>query len=406
MRVLWFGIYSRGEVYPRNRNLIKGLRLHGVEVLEAHYPVLSSPEARWEAVRNPLAAGVSGLSVLASLPVLSMKFMRAPSFGAVVVGHPGSFHVHLAKTLCRITRRRVPVLLDVFFPLFDTLVEDRALFREGGPAARALWKWERASCRIADCCLMDTQVHARHLARRYGLAPGRVRAVPVGPTVEPVPYPPELPRSGETFTVLYVGTYIPLHGVETILRAARRLKEEKGIRFHLVGRGQEKAKALGLAQSWGLQNVTFTPWIPTRDLPWLIRSADLALGVFGTTAKAQRVIPSKVFDICAAGAPLVTAETPAVREVFRHGENAYLVPPGDPEALARAVLHLRGLPEARRLLARGAHRLGMTRFSLDSIGGELTGIIRELTAFFPGNDTTMWYFKKKEVNLDGAGENR
>jgi len=61
------------------------------------------------------------------------------------------------------------------------------------------------------------------------------------------------------------------------------------------------------------------------------------LGIFGTSAKAGRVIPNKVFQALACGAPVVTADTAAARELLRDGESALLVPPGDPEALAAAI---------------------------------------------------------------------
>ena len=61
------------------------------------------------------------------------------------------------------------------------------------------------------------------------------------------------------------------------------------------------------------------------------------LGIFGASEKAQRVIPNKVFQALACGTPVVTADTPAARELLRDGESALLVPPGDPAALIDAI---------------------------------------------------------------------
>jgi glycosyltransferase involved in cell wall biosynthesis len=52
------------------------------------------------------------------------------------------------------------------------------------------------------------------------------------------------------------------------------------------------------------------------------------------------VIPNKAFQALACGAPLVTADTPAARELLTDGESALLVPPGDPRALADALRRL------------------------------------------------------------------
>ncbi len=125
------------------------------------------------------------------------------------------------------------------------------------------------------------------------------------------------------------------------------------------------------ARDWKLHNVRFRGWINSHQLGEFIRSFDVSLGIFGTTEKASKVIPHKVFDACAAGVPFITADTPAIREAFKHGENAYLVPPGDPKALATAILHIKDNPDLRRRLATGAHRTSQEIFSLNRIGRDL-----------------------------------
>jgi glycosyltransferase involved in cell wall biosynthesis len=87
-------------------------------------------------------------------------------------------------------------------------------------------------------------------------------------------------------------------------------------------------------------NVRCEPWVEYQKLPDLYRSAGCALGIFGTSEKAARVIPNKAFQALATGTPLVTADTPAARELLENGRDALLVPAGDPEALAKAVRRL------------------------------------------------------------------
>ncbi len=67
------------------------------------------------------------------------------------------------------------------------------------------------------------------------------------------------------------------------------------------------------------------------------RGRRICLGVFGESAKAARVVPNKVWQAMAVGRPVVTADTPAVREVLEDGRTALLVPAGDPDALAAAL---------------------------------------------------------------------
>jgi glycosyltransferase involved in cell wall biosynthesis len=96
--------------------------------------------------------------------------------------------------------------------------------------------------------------------------------------------------------------------------------------------------------------------VPYELLDREIASSAMCLGIFGTSAKAARVVPNKVFQAMAVGRPIVTADTPAAREVLTDGEDAVLVPAGDPGALAEAMIGLASDPERRARLGANAHR--------------------------------------------------
>jgi glycosyltransferase involved in cell wall biosynthesis len=190
---------------------------------------------------------------------------------------------------------------------------------------------DRRAFRRADVVVADTDAHAGFFREEFGLGAERVEVCFVG-AEDRLFFPgwqPETP-----FHVLFVGKLIPLHGVETILAAAALAPE---IPFRIVGNGQLDALLGGRAA-----NVEWIPWVEYEDLPGELQSAGCALGIFGTGAKAARVIPNKAFQAIACGTPLITADTPAARELLTDGQNALLVPPGDPAALAAAVRRLAG----------------------------------------------------------------
>src|SRR5207237_2103592 len=110
--------------------------------------------------------------------------------------------------------------------------------------------------------------------------------------------------------------------------------------FRLVGSGQ--LEQLVRARP---PNVEWIPWVEYERLPDELHRAGCALGIFGTSAKAQRVIPNKAFQALACGTPLVTADTPGARELLVDGESALLVPPGNAHALADAMRRLAADPE-------------------------------------------------------------
>ena len=107
-------------------------------------------------------------------------------------------------------------------------------------------------------------------------------------------------------------------------------------------------------------------------------ASHVCLGIFGTSPKARRVIPNKVFQALACGVPVVTAETPAARELLRDGESALLVPPADPDALVHALRRLAAEPELARRIAGGGLTAYRGRASEAILGARWRTLIEEL----------------------------
>jgi glycosyltransferase involved in cell wall biosynthesis len=112
-----------------------------------------------------------------------------------------------------------------------------------------------------------------------------------------------------------------------------------------------------------LEHVTWLKWVRYEDLRAHILSADVCLGVFGMSDKAASVIPNKVFQIASVGRYLVTRDGPAIRELFCPGAPGItLVPPGNPEALANALMQLVDrTDELRQAVFHGAVRSRIQR---------------------------------------------
>ncbi len=124
--------------------------------------------------------------------------------------------------------------------------------------------------------------------------------------------------------------------------------------IELIGEGEELPRAKRSRRS---ENLEFREPVPFDEYAGILSQADVALGAFGVTRKAARVIPCKVYDALAAGVLLITADTPAIRRLLRHGHNAILVPPGDAPALANGILLLRKEPLLRARLAEEGKRI-------------------------------------------------
>lgn len=349
MRVLSFGTYERA--YPRNAQVLSALRRAGVGVVERHVSV-------WDGREHKFSAGAG---TLARLLAAQARLLRGrDEFDIVLVGYPGQLDVAAARHVAG----DLPVVFNPLVSLWDTFVGDRARFRDGSLGARALRALDRRSFRAADLVVADTRPNAE-LFRELGAR--RVDVCFVG--AEERVFAPGW-RRREEFVALFVGKLIPLHGLETILEAARIAPE---IPFRVVGSGQ--LDALLEARP---PNVEWVRWVDYERLPEELHRAGCALGVFATSAKAGRVIPNKVFQALACGTPVVTADTEGARELLVDGESALLVPPGDPEALAAAIRRLAGDAELAERIASSGLETYRRRASEAILGARWRALLEEL----------------------------
>ena len=151
--------------------------------------------------------------------------------------------------------------------------------------------------------------------------------------------------------------------MEHILESAKILKSEQNIVFRLIGDGQTFAEAKQYVAEHNLSNVELVGWIPEEQLPVEIAKADVTLGIFGTSAKAQRVIPNKVYQALAMRKTVITGDTVAIRDAFGTAEAVYAVPCGDGMRLADAINKLRRSPDFRRCLGENGFRHFSARFT-------------------------------------------
>jgi glycosyltransferase involved in cell wall biosynthesis len=355
MRVLYFGTYERD--YPRNAQVISCLRRAGVDVVERH-------EGVWEGRRDSWRAGlVSG----ARLAAAELRLLRGPrtDFDALIVGYPGHLDLPAAR---RIAGGR-PLVFNPLVSLSDTFVADRKRFRPGSLPARALAAVDRRALRAADLVVADTSANAEYLSRLARLPSDQLQVCFVG-AEERLFRPGWSPE--QPFTCLFVGKLIPLHGLETILEAARAAPD---LSVRIVGSGQLEPLLRNRPA-----NVESLPWVEYEHLPAELHRAGCALGIFGTSDKARRVIPNKAFQALACGTPLVTSDTSAARELLVHDESALLVPPGDPEALVAALRRLAGDLELARRLSEGGLAAYRTGASEEVLGARWRSLLERLLA--------------------------
>ena len=348
MRVLLFGTYD-AVAHPRIAILGEGLRASGVEVAECNAPLGLGTAARVAMLAQPwrVPALLARLARRWLTLARSARRLRRPD--VVLVGYLGHFDVHLARLLFR----GVPIVLDHLVSASGT-GRDRRL--DGGPRRALLRMIDAAALAAAAVVLVDTEEHRAALPERYraravvvrvGARAGWFAAAAAG--CEPAG---QADVHGPLRVVFY-GLYTPLQGTP-VIGAALSLITGAPIQVTMIGGGQDAAAARAAAAANAA--VRWVDWVPAAQLPALVAAHDVCLGIFGTGEKALCVVPNKVFQGAAAGCAIITSDTAPQRRAL--GPAAVLVPPGDPRALADALLRLAadraGLASLRGQAARRA----------------------------------------------------
>lgn len=320
MRVLLFGTYDT-RLHPRIKTIAEGLRDRGVDVAECNAPLGLDTAARVKLLAEPWRLPALAARLANRWATLALKARRGPwRPDVVVVGYLGHFDVHLARLLFP----RTTIVLDHMVSASGT-GRDRGL--DGGPRKAVLRAIDAAALRAADIVAVDTDEHRETLPERYA---ERAVVVPVG---APAAWFGEVAAgAGGPLRVVFYGLYTPLQGA-TVIGEALALLAGKDIEVTMIGTGQDYAATRAAAA--GNDRVSWLDWVPSGDLPELVASHDVCLGIFGTGDKARRVVPNKVFQGAAAGCAIVTSDTAPQRRAL--GDAAVLVPPGDAKALAEAL---------------------------------------------------------------------
>jgi glycosyltransferase involved in cell wall biosynthesis len=353
MRILY--LIGREASYPRNDVILRAFRkFSDVEVI---------------------AGGDSGSLIWRSVRVFLRALPRllARRYDLIFVGFYGHLIVIPVSWLAG-----APVLFDAFVSNYDTLCFDRQLYSPNSFVGRLAFLLDTTACRTADRVLLDTQAHLEYFARTFNVPSAKMLALPVGCN-EDLFYPKSTEEADGITKVLYYSTYLPLHGVDIVLKAADLLRDEKLLCFKIIGSGQEYPAIRRLAADLGLDNVIFESYLPIEQLPNEIARADICLGGhFGASAKAGRVIPGKIYQILAMARPLVAADTPANSALLSHGTTALLCPSEDAEGLAAAILEYHRNPELRGQIAENGRARFLEVASEAVIADRLSEIVRGL----------------------------
>lgn len=352
LRVQYLGTYPPD--YARHRIVQKGLAALGVDI---------------EEIRNHDV-----------LPIRYFRLMRevrsAPATSPIVIGEFGNY---LLPVLIHARSLKRTVVFDQFISLGDTAADRHTDIRSSVRAALG-FVVDLCNARAASSVLFDTKANRDYFVTRFRLDPSKAYVAYVGAETD-VFRPRSVVKRRRGPVILFYGTFIPLHGIDVIVRAAREVgRLFPSACFQIVGDGQTRAAIVRMVARMSLTNVDLSVRsVNYGDLPDLIAGSDICLGVFAHRSKTMRVIPNKVFQCAAMGVPVITADTPAIREGFSPRE-VVVVPPGDHQRLAHEIVSLLSDSERRVQVGAAGASAVHERFNPVSIARQVLSALSPLDA--------------------------
>ncbi len=288
----------------------------------------------------------------------AVRLHRRERFALVQVHSLPDFLVFAALPLKLVG---VPILLD----LHEAMPE---FFRSRFPGAsnpivhRLLVLQERLSIALSTATVTVNPPMAERLVR-LGVAPDKVSVVVNSPSLarfDARAYARRSFREDGRLRIIYTGALTPTYELDVAVAALARLvasRPDLDPVLDIYGRGDSEPSLRAQATELGIiDRVVFHGRVPIDDVPTAVASADIGIAPTRHDRFTDMSLSTKVFEYAAMGKPVVASRLPMIEARFPVGTVATYTP-GDPEAMAAAILGFVDDPIARE--AAVAHTAGI-----------------------------------------------
>lgn len=222
----------------------------------------------------------------------------------------------------------------------------------------------------ADRIICLTESDAREIIR-YGCPSEKIRIIPNAVDANCF-------RSGnecQKNSVMWVGRFVPEKGLNYLIEAAKIVSTKfKNVEFMLVGYGPLKANIAKLACDYGLLNnsVRFGGPYDRRQIPSILCKAKIFV-----LPSLKEGLPLSLLEAMACGKAVVASDISGINDVIMNGKNGLLIPAGNPEALADAVLTVLNDENLRGRLGRNARQLMVERYSWNIVTNKIEKVYND-----------------------------
>jgi glycosyltransferase involved in cell wall biosynthesis len=309
-------------------------------------------------------------SVLFGLP-------RLRQVDVVIASSPTLFSALSAWLMARLIG--VPFVLEVR-DLWPEAIVALDLMRRGSPSVRVLESLARFLYRQAACVIVVTNAFADRLAAT-GVPRSKLAVIPNGadtrffaPAADGQVLRTQLGLDGR-FVVAYVGSHGLSHGLGAVLDAAA---VQPDVTFLLVGDGADRERLLAERARRDLRNVIMKPSVAKTDVPGVYAAADACLVPLRDVPIFETFVPSKLFEVLAAGRPVIGAVRGEAREILTRSGGALVVDPERGDQLAEAIESLRRDADLRENLARRGRAFAQQQYDRDVLAGRYLDLLQQV----------------------------
>lgn len=246
---------------------------------------------------------------------------------------------------------------------------------QGSPIYQLFLRISRRIYRSADGILVSSRGYAEYFREKFQIENVRYLPQYAEDLFGELPQPTE---EKQTVDFLFAGNVGSGQSVETIVEAARLLKNERTIHIHIVGGGISLEKCRILAE--GLPNITFYGRQKLEQMPRYYAMADVFLVSLMKDPVLSMCLPGKVQSYLAAGKPVVGAIDGEAARVIREAECGMCAPAEDPETLAELICRMAAQPELRKQYGENARRYYRAHFQKEKFISDLAGVLQENAA--------------------------
>jgi len=372
LTVCYFGVNDK---ISKNSMTLKRLKQQNINVVDV-WAQNKITDLNSEKHLGNLALIKRLLTKIKIIPEILKHSDRIRMSDVIFVGYPGHFDLPIAWVVSKFFHK--PLIFDQVTFLVNTLADDVGIMKRQSLLARLTYTAEKFVYSLPDILLVDSQVLGDYIHEEFGVPSSKIKVVYLGADEEIYKFQ-GFKKPGKVLNVIYYGMYNPIHGVEHIVAAARKLSTDANIQFTMIGTGPLYPMAYELAQKYKLKNIQFFPSMPEADAQKLLKEADIFLGFMQNLSSADRFIPNKVGQGIALGKAVITSRTKVIESVFTDQENIYMCLSNNSDSLVKAITDLKTHPLLLEKIAQNGYKLFNEKFSMRQVGIELTKIMRSVS---------------------------